>query len=274
MYCYYKNKIVPIEEVLIGANDLAVLRGYGVFDLAYARREKIFYCKEHLQRFQNSAKILNISFPFSLSEIEDISAKLLKKNGYTESTMRWVLTGGIESEGIGEKPNLFIINEILKPFPKDCYTKGVAIKTIDKKREIPHAKTLNYQIYYSQLKDLKKSNVFELLFTPNGVVLECATANIFIVKNKFVKTPKFDVLSGITRSVVIDLCRKNNINILETKLNMVDLLDADEVFVTSTTKKIMPVTSINDRPINSGQIGIITKKLTDAYVDCENNAIR
>ncbi len=273
MYCYYKSKIAPIEEALIGVNDLAVLRGYGVFDLAYARGEKIFYCKEHLQRFQNSAKILNISFPISLSEIEEISEKLLRKNVYTESTMRWVLTGGIESEGIGEKPNLIIINEKLKPFPKERYTRGVAIKTIDKKREIPQAKTLNYQIYYSQLKDLKKDNVFELLFVPNGEVLECATANIFIVKNKFVKTPKFDVLSGITRSVVIDLCRKNNINILETKLNMVDLLDADEVFVTSTTKKVMPVTTANDKTIGSGGIGPITISLMKEFAKFENSML-
>src|SRR5574344_374125 len=98
MYCYHK-KIMPIDEANISISDLGVLRGYGVFDLAYARGAKIFYGREHLERFRNSAKIMNIAFPYELRELEQNSLNLLEKNQFAESTVRWVLTGGMESDG-------------------------------------------------------------------------------------------------------------------------------------------------------------------------------
>ena len=271
MFCCFNNKIVPISDALVPVTDLAVLRGYGVFDLAYAKENKIFYGTEHLKRFQNSAKILSLCFPYQIPEIEKISRSLLEKNNYAESTVRWVLTGGMENNGIGEKPNLFIINEELKPFPVECYENGITIQTIDAKREIPQAKTLNYQIYYSRLKYFKKNNIFELLFAPKEVVLECATANIFVVKHNIVKTPRKDILPGITRSVVIDLCRKNNINISETKITLTELLDADEIFVTSTTKKIMPVTKIDNKYIGNGEVGKIVQNISALFRSFEKD---
>ena len=256
-YCFFNGKFLPEAEARVSVFDLGFLRGWGVFDFAYASGNKVFYGFEHLQRLQNSAAALKITLPYSIETIHKKTEELLQKNGLPESLIRWVLSGGAE-EG-GGKPTFVILNERYIAPPKELSERGAALHTIALKREIPSAKSLNYQIRYSHLAEMGEAGIFELLYVTGEEILECTTSNIFLVKEGVLYTPLEEVLPGITRRVVIDLARSQGIKVMEKKLSLDNLKNADEVFITSTTKKILPVKKVDDNQFAAP--GEITKSL-------------
>lgn len=265
MQCFLDGRFIDEADAKVSIFDLGLLRGWGVFDFAYARGTKVFFGKEHLERFQKSARALKIILPYSITEISNITKELLHKNGCRESQVRWLLTGGTNENG--DEPTFAIINERYHALPSKLYREGVAIRTIDIKREIPCAKTLNYQARYSNLQKMKQENIFELLYIVDGKVLECTTANIFFVKGNKIFTPADEILPGITRSIIIDLALKNGIKVIEKDIKLTELLGADEVFITSTTRKILPVRKINNKLIRCP--GQITQKHSALFAALE-----
>lgn len=262
---YLNGKFVSAKETKVSINDLGFLRGFGVFDLAAIYNGHVFLEDEHLKRLQNSARLLGLKLPKSISDTKEISKKLIDKNKVQNGLIRWVLTGGVSSSHFVENETFAILIEDEAIYPKRYFEQGIKIVTIDVKREIPAAKTLNYQVAYSHYPAMEKAGAFEMIYTSNNQVLEATTSNIFIVKNSKVYTPKNDVLLGVTREKVIELCRKNDIDIYEHDISKNDLSNADEVFITATTKKIMPVTKIDDKKVGNGNIGPVTKKLTELF---------
>lgn len=265
-YVFINGKFINIEKASVNVRDLGFLRGFGVFDFSAANDLNTKKEQEHLKRFFNSAKILNLKVPYSASEIKEITRKLLAKNNLGESTVRWVLTGGTSFGGrYSDKETLCILNEPAHPFPKNYYTKGIRVITVNRKREIPEAKTLNYQIAYSMYPKMKRKNVFEIIYTPNDIVLEGGTSNIFIVKNGKLYTPAKEILEGITRKETIELAKKDMITIYEQTISKKELFAADEIFITASLKKIMPVIEIDGKKIGDAKPGSITKKLMELY---------
>ena len=269
MKCILNGKLIDEADTNVSIFDLGLLRGWGVFDFAYARREKVFYGKEHLARFENSAKLLDIKLPYALDDILNETEKLIVVNGMDESLVRWVLTGGVIENG--SDPTFAILNEKYISPPEELYKKGIAIKTIKLKREIPEAKTLNYQIRYSNLAEMKKQGYFELLYVSGDNVLECTTANVFMVKHSKLFTPNAEILPGITRGIVIKLATESGIEVSQQNISLTEILQADEVFITNTTKKILPVHSINTQKFSCP--GEISSVLMEKFKIMEKNAL-
>lgn len=265
------GKFVKESEAKVSIFDLGFLRGYGVFDLTIARGKVAFMMNEHIDRFLNSAKILKLKVPYTKNQIIDFSKILLEKNNLRRSKIRWVLTGGESNDGyLSKKPTFAILIEPGKDFPIEYYTGGVKVISVNKKREIPEAKTTNYQIAYSNYPDMKKNRIHELLYAPGGIILEGATSNVFtVIKNKLV-TPKDQILSGLTRKTVIGLAKNNGISIIERLISKRELYKADEVFITSVNRGVMPISEIDGIKIGSGNPGKITQKIIDLYYQFEN----
>lgn len=262
---YLNNKFVNAKEAKVSIEDLGFLRGFGVFDLAAIYCGKIFLENEHLARLQNSARLLGLNLPKSISDIKDISKKLIDKNKTKNGLIRWVLTGGISSSHFVEKETFAVLIEDAPNYPERYFSQGIKVITLSFKREIPAVKSLNYQVAYSHYPAMEKAGAFEMIYTPDNRVLEATTSNLFVVKNNKVYTPKRDVLPGVTRQKIIDLCRENKIDIFERDIKKFDLLNADEVFITATTKKVMPVTKIDDKKVGIGKVGSATKKLIGLF---------
>ena len=114
-FCYSDGTIKPIEEARISLTDLGVTRGYGVFDFLRTYNGKPFLFNEHLERFKNSSKQLNLDIPLSDSQIQEICNELINKNGFEESNVKFVLTGGEEES---DQNNLYImVTEFQGPDP-------------------------------------------------------------------------------------------------------------------------------------------------------------
>jgi branched-chain amino acid aminotransferase len=265
---FLNNKFVDPKEATVSILDLGFLRGYGVFDFAIARKNNIFALDLHVERLRQSSEIINLELSFSLEKINQTTQELVEKNGFDFSTIRWILTGGITQDGKTKGGETFVILvEEAHEFPEGYYTQGVKVKTLDSKRQIPEAKTLDYQFAYANYQKMEKENIFEGIYTPNNEVLEGFTSNVFIVKNGELITPAKNILFGITRKKIIEIAKANNIPVIERIVKKDELLNADEVFITATLKQVMPVTEINSQKVGDGTVGEITKKLIGLFKD-------
>lgn len=269
-YCYLNGKIVPTNEAFISIFDTGILRGYGVYDGATVFGKNIFRLPDHLKRLRNSAELIELEVPHSDMEIEKIMQELISKNNYTRTNLRTVLTGGDAIDGIFPtpgKPTFFIIAEEWQPLPQSLYTEGGKLITHEHQRYLPEAKTTNY-IEAVKLQPLRKSSgAVEILFISNGQVLECATSNVFAIIGNILVTPNKNMLGGITRKVVIELAQ-DHYKVEERDLSVSELLGADEVFITSSYKDIVPIVKIDDKAVGQGFVGEKTKDLMALFKGC------
>lgn len=264
-FCFFNGKIIPQNEIRISPYDLGMLRGYGVFDVMYARGNKLFLPDAHWERLTNSAKELELNIPVTREEYQKTVTELLEKNGYAESTVRTVLTGGESLDAFTpEKETFCILVKEFEAINPDIYKEGAKIVTLDFGRDLPRAKITNYMraIRYFRKLGEKAEGILEVLYVSSGKVLEAATSNFFIVKDGVVVTPKEGVLHGITRKLVIELAQKSGLNVEERDIKYDELKEADEAFLAATNKGVVPVVMIDKLKIGNGGAGPTTQKLS------------
>jgi branched-chain amino acid aminotransferase len=273
-YCFLNGKIIETAKASLPINDISILRGFGVFDFFRIYSGQPFFFEDHFDRFVNSAKSLGLKIPYSKKELLITIQKLVNKNTNESKNqnfhVRMVLTGGPVKNGLEpSKPNLLILFEYFKDYPKSYFEKGQKIITFEHQRFLPQSKTTNYMqaVMLQPLK--KKAQAIEILYVNKGIVTECTTSNIFFIKNGVLYTPIDDILQGITKKIVIDLANKLNIQVISKIVSLKDLYDADEVFLTATNKKVLPIVQINDILIGAGdkkgKSGQISLKLLESY---------
>jgi len=144
--CYLNGKYVPFDQACLPLNDLGIVRGYGVFDFLRTYKGVPFKLREHIQRLQNSAKLIGLSIPWSTQDIEAIAQDTLQRNNLPESNIRIVVTGGISANFItplGQPSLMVIVTPVAEP-PREYYEQGIKVITVQAERFLPTAKSLNY----------------------------------------------------------------------------------------------------------------------------------
>jgi len=268
---YYVNgNYVKKENAFIHVNDIGLLRGYAVFDYLKTYQGKPFRLKDHLTRLQNSAKYIGLNIPKSNMEISDICFTLLETNRFRESNIRIVVTGGVgaDSKTKGQS-GLIITCEPRIVLPDSLYKDGIKIKTVTGKREITFSKTCNYISAVDYLALYKDEGFSEVLYVFDGRILECTSSNIFLLKGDELITPSAEILYGITRKVILEISEPF-FNIVEREVMLDEILNTNEVFISSTEREIMPVVGIDVKTIGNGKVGAKTKLLLaefKKYVD-------
>ncbi|HKJ64282.1 MAG TPA: aminotransferase class IV, partial [Desulfopila sp.] len=136
---YVDGEFVDSRQAALPLSDMAILRGYAVFDYLRTYNGTPFYLNEHLQRLQKSAALLHLDCPWPLEYMEEKVLELLRKNTFAEATVRLLITGGdsIDSITPGSNPRLIIMVAEMKPFPSHWYTDGVKVITAEVSRYIP-----------------------------------------------------------------------------------------------------------------------------------------
>lgn len=281
MINYINEEFVKSDDAKISVFDLAVLRGYGVFDFFRTYNSKPFKLKEHIQRLLNSCKIIDLKIRWELNELEKIVLKTLEKNirenpcsnhnnprksTLSELNIRIAITGGESNDSITpQNPQLIVLITPATVYPEKFYKNGVKIISWPSERILPEAKSTAYLMAIKGLMFAKKKGAIEILYIEkNGKILECATSNFFAVKNEKLYTPKLDgILSGITRKVIIDLAKKLKIPVFEKNIFYKDIRYFNECFITASNKEIMPVNQIDNFKISAP--GKITKILAEEF---------
>jgi len=282
-YCFLNGKILPIAEAKVGLKDIGLLRGYGIYDGLTALGGKPFRFVDHWNRLISGAHILDLNIPITEEKAEKVIIELLEKNGFGQSTnqranVRIILTGGETVNGIEydfENPTLYILTEIWESLPKDFYENGSKLVTYRHMRELPEYKTTNYIRAVNLQNWRKEEKAIEILYVYDNQVLECATSNIFIVKDlpaqagKTLITADENILKGITRKVVLELA-EGKYKIEERIVGEDELKTADEVFITSSFKDIVPIVRIDDFEVAGGKVGLVTKDLMERFAKVIN----
>jgi D-alanine transaminase/branched-chain amino acid aminotransferase len=270
-YFLLNGKIVKNSNAFLGVTDLALLRGFGIFDFCRTQNGKPLLLDKYLSRFFNSSEHIDLEIPYSKEFIKDSIYKLLEKNGIIESGIRMVLTGGYTENGYTPgDPNFFILIEKINFPDPSYYNEGIKLILHEHQRELSHIKSINYLTPISIRKRIEKANAYDVLYHSKGRILEVSRSNIFIVKNNTIITPRENVLKGITRATVISLA-KGSFQVEERDISIEELYQADEVFMTGTTKRVLPVRKINDHIFINGQPGKVTSTLKSLYRDFENS---
>ena len=265
---YLNGKYLPVSEANLPISDLGLQRGWGVFDFLRTYNGRPFQLADHTARFQRSARTSLIDINKTAPEIETIINKLLIRNNVKGSVgIKLFATAGKSADGLSSenKPTFGVMIVPLHEYPRKMYQRGIKLDLYRDLRVNPQVKSTNYAAVLTYLMRVKRRGFDDILYAgKNGIVYESARSNFFAFVNNTLVTPKNGVLLGITRKLVIDLARKR-FSVKEGILTLKQLETAEEAFITSTEREIMPVVQVGTRKIDGGSVGPRTRLLMDEF---------
>ncbi|MCP4747002.1 MAG: branched-chain amino acid aminotransferase [Desulfobacteraceae bacterium] len=263
---YVDGKYVTQDQAMIPVDDLAILRGIGVFDLLRTYNGKPLFLKEHVQRLENSAKKIKLDIPWSRDKICRVVIETLSRNQLQEANVRIIVTGGSSQDFMtpAGKPRLIVLVTPLPRLPQWWYEKGVKVITMKAHRHIPGAKSIDYLPAAMALQKAKQQDAIEVIcLDSKNNALEGSTSNLFAICDGKLVTPGRNILTGITRKAVLKIA-KHICPVEIRRLPKAEMLKAQEVFITGTSKGLVPVVQIDDTTIGSGRPGDLTRKIMAA----------
>ena len=279
---YHNGEIKPESRVLVSFRDRGFKFGEAVFDTARTVRHRPFKLVEHVDRLYRSMRYLRIGAGLSRDEMVSISEEVLERNLHLIAPDEdyWLfqrVTPGSADSFLGEAAAEPTVIVECTPLPLKAraplFRDGVrvqvpAIRRTPPDAVSPRAKTQNYinlQLADQEVRT-QDPGAWAVLLDHDGNIAEGLGSNVFFVRDSALLTPRERfVLPGISRETVIDLAGEEGIDVHETDLDLFDAFTCDECFLTSTSLCMVPVSTINGRPIGGGVPGPITARLIEAY---------
>lgn len=260
------GRLVDAQNATVPVHDLGLIRGYGVFDYFLIEAGQPLFLDDYAARFLHSAKHMHLDIGLTHEQLKEQIFKLIEANGLKEGGMRLLATGGISPNNFEPTaPTFMMMVNKASGFPDTYYSQGAGLVSIDYQRDIPEVKTTNYSMGIKMLKAVKKAGAVEVLYHDGSFLRESVRANIFIVtQDERIVTPASKILMGITRKQVLKIARPL-FPVEEREVALNELKEAREVFITSSTKKVMPIVFVDDLQIGDGRPGPITMKLAGLF---------
>ena len=272
------GQVVDSDEARVSVFDRGFLYGDSVFEVFRTYGGVPFGQREHLERLQRSATRLMIPMPVSAETLASEVSATLEAAGEGEWYVRVLVTRGTGpltyDPTTASDPLRVIIAAPVSVPPAVHYERGIAVLTLYASRPTDDprasgAKASNYLANLLAVHEAKQEGAQEaLVLGRQGQILEGASSNLFIVKDGKVRTPEPQpgILVGITRAIVLDAATAQGIEVAEGEVRPQDLYDADEAFITSSIREVMPVVRADGQPIGSGEPGPVTKGLHAGYL--------
>ena len=270
---YLNGNFIPKEKAYISVMDRGFLFGDGVYEVFPVYNKKIIGLEAHLSRLQEGLDAINIKNPHSNDDWKSLIKKIISFNIKNANQAIYLqISRGCDQNRKHTydelNPTTYIQSSLIGPREKNSLFKGKSAITREDIRWLKSntkATSLLANTLYAQ--EAKEKNAEEAILLRDGVVTEASSSNVFIVKNNCIYThPKGrNILPGITRDITISLAKKLNIKVSETTFSKEQLMEADEVWITSSTREILPITSIDNNIINSGLSGPIWSSIYDQY---------
>jgi branched-chain amino acid aminotransferase len=276
------GRVLDQEHAVISVFDHGFLYGEGVYETLRTFNGEPFLFDRHMQRLRNSSGMLRLSVPFGDDELmrrcrDTMEAAGLGRGPDSEAYIRILLTRGVGELSYDPDacpvPSVVVIVKPQVDPPAEAYEKGIKLAVVDVIRN--HPGTVNPLIKSNNLlnnalamQEAVRRGAFEgIMRNFRGELAECTTANLFLVIDGIALTPPLasGLLPGITRAFVIEVGKEAGIPVREAVLRDEDLVKAEEVFITSTTRGVVPATKIDDRIVGSGVPGPVTRALGAAY---------
>ena len=272
MFVYFNDKYLPQEEVKISPFDRAFLFADGVYEALRTYNRKLFRLDDHLERLKYSLHELDISFK-DFDQLENISQKLAEINNIkSDFSIYLQISRGISfprshNYETNLTPNVFAF---AKPIKDNSKEKNIGVKVILEKdlrwlRCDIKSTSLLPSIMANQTAISK--NTFEAILFRDDFITEGSHTNFFAVKNNKIYTAPLSnyILNGVTRKVVLGLCKENKIDFSEEYIKVSNIKDYDEFFITGTTTEVTPVIQIDDWIVGDGKPGNITRSIRELF---------
>ena len=271
---YLNGEYLPINEAKISVLDRGFIFGDGVYEVIPAYGGKSLRFEHHMQRLQNSLDAVRITNPLSNTQWQEILDKLITETGSQDQYLYLHITRGVASRDHRfpdeTKPTVFVMSSILQPVDPELLEKGISAVTLDDIRwqhcNIKAIALLPNILLRQQAVD---QDAMEAILIRDGDMTEGAASNIFIVSDGVIKTPAKGkkLLPGITRDLVVELAKTHNMPVEEVSITEKEFLAADEIWLTSSTKEILPVTRINEQQVGNGKPGAVWQDMYQKYQD-------
>jgi branched-subunit amino acid aminotransferase/4-amino-4-deoxychorismate lyase len=261
-YVSINGDITRAEDARVNILTPALLDSFGVYESIRVEQSVPFHLEAHLQRLANSAALLDLTLPAPPEVIQSWVQPLLAQNGVTMCQLRIVALGS--SAGNGPLCTLW-------PQETPCrspalYQEGVSVITVEGMRYLPQVKSLNTLLNFLARREARRQGVHEALLRSGDVVSEGASSNFFVGKGgRLLTAPGEIVLPGVTRALVLQLAQESSVPTEERRLHLSERATWDEAFITSTSRKVLPVTCIDGQPVGDGQPGLVTRHLMDLF---------
>ena len=274
---YLNGNYSPKEETTLSILDRGFLFGDGVYELIPIYNKKIFYIDDHLERLKSSLQQINIR-PSLLEDVDfvEIINRLIDLNSYDDYYIYIHISRGVDLKRnhiySGDcTPTILVMGENYMPFERDVILSGKKAILEDDYRWLKSDIKSTSLLANVLIKNKANANgAYEALLLRDGFLTEGSASNVFMVKDGIIKTPKLSnkLLPGITRKFLVDLINLHHLEYNECEISRHEILDADEIFCSSSTNPVVPITQVNDKIISesAGSISLDLYKHAQDYI--------
>jgi len=275
---YLNGAFLPIEEACVSVTDRGFLFGDGIYEVIPAYGGRPLRLPHHLQRMQNSLDGIRLANPLSDAQWQEIIDELLQRNrdragADNDQSIYLQVTRGTapkrdHSFPAQITPTVYVAANPIPPADPDIAARGIAAVTLDDIRwQWCDIKAITLLANVLMRQSAADQDAAEALMIRNGLVIEGSSSNVFVVKNGVMQTPPKSplMLPGITRDLILELAHANGLDCRECDIPQAALHDADEIWISSSTREIVPVTRLDARPVGSGLPGPLWRTMTGHY---------
>lgn len=265
---FLNGRFLPWREATVSIEDRGFQFGDGVYEVIRTYHGRPFELEAHLNRLDRSAKELSLSQPYSRAQWREWIQRGIEEAGFAEAKVYIQITRGAAPRDhafpVNVPPTVVMTIRELLPLPAQTRVTGVIAKTCEDLRWARcDIKSLNLLANVLAREEAKRAGVFEAILVKDGLVTEGSVSNVMAVQAGTVVTapegPR--ILSGVTRTVVLEFARKEGLPVREQFMSLESLYAADEVFLTGTTVEVLGVIRVDGRTIGAGSPGPVTSAL-------------
>ena len=267
--------ITSAEDARVSVLDHGFLFGDSIYETLRTYGRKPFLFSKHFVRLEHSARSIHLDLLWDKERTRGEILRTLKEaDNPKESRIRLVVTRGVgdmtpDTEACITPTVVIIVSALVEP-ALDVYENGtdVIVSSFHRTLQFADVKTGNLMRQVLAFREAKRANAFEaILLTPEGMLSDGITSNIYLIRNGKLLTPSSQagIVAGITRGVVLELARSAGLQVVEGVLPVSEIADAEEMFLTSTTREVVPITRVDGKPVGSGKPGPVTLALLKAY---------
>lgn len=277
---WLKDKLVDEQDARVSVFDHGLLYGDGVFEGIRIYSGRIFECEVHLKRLYESAKVILLTIPMTVQQMNDALEQTVAANNIQDGYIRLMVTRGVGDLGINpnnctKEGTVIIIAASIQLYSEEFYERGMKVVSAATIRSHPmscppQVKSMNYlNNIFAKIEANLAGAGEAIMYNHLGYVAEASGDNVFIIKNGVLFSPPIEAgsLDGITRQIVMKLARKENIPVVEKNLTRFDLYVSDEMFLTGTAAEVIGVVEMDGRVIGDGTPGPITRKLRRLFFE-------
>ncbi len=271
---YLNGEYLALSDAHISILDRGFIFGDGVYEVIPAYGGHPFRINHHLQRLGNSLSAIRIKNPLTHSQWQAAIEHLIELNQLDDQSIYLQVTRGVAPRDHRfpeqSQPTIVIMTNALKTVSAEKLRQGVAAVTLSDNRWLKcHIKSISLLPNVLLRQEAQDHNADEAILIRNGYATEGASSNLFIVQQQCIITPPKGtmLLPGVTRDLVVHIARNKKICVKEQPISEAELIHASEIWITSSTREILPVTKLNDKLVANGQPGSLWQEMYLAYQD-------